>query len=185
MALKMEYKREITIISGLRDAGKTKLCLNLVQKLTSTGKTIKGIVSPGLYKDNKKIGIIVRDVASGEECEFAKYSPGWDINRPEREWRFLSSGVTWANSRIKNAVPTDILFIDEIGYLEMEEKGGWTAALENLDKGMFDHAILVIRPDLLEKAQERWNIRRIIMVRPEDDLEDLSNQLISYLVDRA
>ena len=185
MGIKTNSKREIILISGQRDAGKTKLCLNLILQLKSANRTIKGMVSPGLYKEGRKIGILAHDIASGEEKQFAKYSLGWDIKRPEREWRFLSRGIKWANEKIKNSVPTDIFLIDEIGYLEIEEEGGWTAALKNLDEGSFNHAILVIRPDLLGIAQARWKIREIVMVEQGDDLEELARQIIDYLVDKA
>lgn len=179
----MAYRREITLISGLRDAGKTNLCLELIRRLNQTERTIKGIVSPGLYKDGKKIGIMARDVATGEERQFAKYSVGWDVQRPEREWRFLNGGIEWANMRLKQAVPTDILFIDEIGYLEMEENGGWTAAPENLDTGLFQHAIVVIRPDLLDNARERWMVNRVILVKEEDNPVNLTEKIMPYLAD--
>lgn len=181
----MKFKGEIIIISGPRDAGKTNLCLKLVERLTSTGKMVRGIVSPGLYQDSRKMGILARDVATGEETQFAKYSLGWDIQRPEREWRFLTKGITWVNSRLQTAVPTDILFIDEIGYLEMEEKGGWTAALKNLDQGQFNHAILVIRPDLLEKAHERWKIQQVLIINPDDNLDEFADRILNYLIDKA
>ena len=181
----MDFKHEIIVITGQRDAGKTILCLKLILQLKTINKTVKGIVSPGLYVDDRKVGILARDIASEEEKQFAKYSLGWNIEKPECEWRFFDDGISWANVKIKDAIPTDILLIDEIGFLELEENKGWTAALENLDKGLFNHAIVVIRPDLLPLANNRWEIDRIVTINPGDNIKALSDNIIDQLTDKA
>lgn len=177
MAIKKNSNKQIYIISGNRDTGKTSLCLLLIDKLKKENKEINGIVSPGLYVDGKKTGILARDIASGKEKKIAMYSPGWDIKHPKREWRFMSDAFEWANDKLKSAVPTDFLIIDEIGYLEIEENKGWSAAMTILDNGLFNCAFVVIRPDLVEKAQRKWGITKIINVDTNDDLEMLSSQI--------
>ena len=181
----MDSTPEIIVISGQRNVGKTLLCLKLIERLKSANLSIKGIVSPGLYMGGKKVGIIARDIASGEERQFAKYSLGWDIQKPEREWLFLDEGISWANERIKNAFPADIILIDELGYLEFEENDGWMAAMEGLDKGLFKHAVVVIRPDLLIQAGNRWNISGTIVVKQGDNFSEISEKIADQLMDKA
>jgi nucleoside-triphosphatase THEP1 len=177
MGFMPDYQHRITIISGNKNAGKTKLCLNLKEQIESAGHTVKGIISPGLYQGRDKIGILSIDIASGRQRQIAQYSPGWDPQQPEREWLFDPQAIKWANSKIKLSVPTEYLIIDEIGYLELEKNSGWTAALHNLDKGFFQQAIVVIRPDLLEIARMRWKNVKVVMVQPDEDLRALSRSL--------
>ena len=185
MDSKQQFKREITIISGIRDIGKTKLCLLLIQMLQNGGMDIKGVVSPGLYEKGNKIGILARDIASGNERKLASYVPGWDAKRPEREWLFEMNAVLWANNQLEKAVPADYLLIDELGYLEFEENKGWTAGLDILDAGRYNHAFVVVRPDLLDLARKRWQNPKLVMVEGDTHLDFICGKLLNHIADNA
>ena len=175
---------KITIISGKKNSGKTLLCGLLVKELKSRGKKVTGIISPGLYKDAKKVGIMVENVQSGQKVQIAKYMhPGWDKKRPEREWLFYQEGIEWGNRKLEKALPTDYLFIDEIGYLELEEGSGWKAALEYLESGEYKHAFIVIRPSLLEIAAARWAGYDLVMINQGEDLDKIAKKILAHLSD--
>ena len=185
MDIKQQFHPEITIISGVRNIGKTNLCLLLIETLQKAGKDIKGIVSPGIYKHDRKVGIAVRDIASGKEREMAVFSPGWDPQRPEREWLFKMEVVRWANQQLKKAVPADYLLIDELGYLEFEEHRGWTNGLKILSGGLYKHAFVVIRPDLLVIAKERLHYKKKYLVEENTDLGELCKKLLAQSLNKA
>src|SRR4030067_480562 len=44
----------------------------------------------------------------------------------------------------------------ELGRLECEEGGGWSAGLAAVDSGAFTAAVVVVRPRLLSEAHRRW-----------------------------
>ena len=183
MGSKQRFLHKITIISGKRDVGKTQLCCLLRDICLQAGKTVKGVISPGLYQDNRKTGILTQDIVTQESRQIARYAPGWDKDNPNREWEFNQNAIQWANERLASTVPTDCLIIDEIGYLELEENSGWTAAVKNIDEGFFNYAIVVIRPDLIKQAQQRWGATRIFIVNEGDNLKAIAGDVMHYLLE--
>lgn len=176
---------EIIIITGPKDTGKTRLCLRLIEILRQQERRVNGLVSPGLYQAGHKTGILAQDIASGEQKQLAFYDPGWDAQVPSRLWRFDMQVVEWGNQRLKKANNSEILIIDELGFLEMEQNRGWTAGLDLLDKKAFQHAVVVIRPDLLEAARLRWQPNAFITVLPDSDRDALASKILDYLSDSA
>ena len=179
MDIKQQFPPELTVISGIRNIGKTNLCLLLIEKLQRAGKDIKGVVSPGIYQNGRKVGIAVRDIASGEEQEMAVFSPGWDPERPEREWLFNMDVVNWANQQLGKAVPADYLLIDELGFLEFEEQHGWTNGLKILSGGLYKHAFVVVRPELLTIAKERLHYENSVLVDKSSDISEMCDKLLA------
>jgi len=171
----------MTLISGPRNAGKTRFCIRFIEKLQARGEEVKGIISPGLYKNNTKVGILVRDVCTGKENQLAEHAPGWDCHNPQREWKFNQENLDWGNNILKKVVPVDYLIVDEVGYLELDENKGWTAALKALDGGLFNHAFEVIRPELLEKAKKRWPNVDILVIETGQKTEELVERMLSSL----
>ena len=54
----------LLVVSGPPGAGKTTLCIRVAAQL---GARIGGLVSPARMEGGRKTGILVRDLASGEE----------------------------------------------------------------------------------------------------------------------
>jgi nucleoside-triphosphatase THEP1 len=175
----------ITILTGPKNSGKTLVCLRLIEMLQERSLSIKGLVSPGLYAGDRKIGILVRDIATRQEKQMAAYQPGWDPQVPSREWRFDMQAVKWGNERLKTAENAQILLIDELGYLEIEENRGWTAGLDLLDSGRYGHAVVVIRPDLLKAARKRWKPAHLVAVQGNSDQKSLAQKILTYLSESA
>ncbi len=175
----------ITILTGPKNSGKTLICLRLIEMLREQSFPVKGLVSPGLYAEDRKIGILVRDIATGQEKQMAAFEPGWDPQVPGREWRFDMQAVKWGNERLKTAENAQILLIDELGYLEIEENRGWKAGLDLLDSGKFCHAVVVIRPDLLKEARKRWQPAHFVAVQANSDPKALAQKILTYLSESA
>jgi nucleoside-triphosphatase THEP1 len=176
---------EILIITGQKDTGKTRLCLRLIEVLKQQNRQVGGLVSPGLYQAGNKTGILVQEIKNGEQKQLAFYDPGWDVKVPERLWRFDMQAVEWGNQRLKNAANSDVLIIDELGYLEMEENRGWTAGLDLLDNRAFQYAVVVIRPDLLDAARLRWKPRAFVTVKADSDREAMVQKILDHYKESA
>ena len=180
MPIEAENIANITIISGERGSGKTLLCILLKKAFRDMGKTVEGVISPGLYQNGRKIGILAEDISSGQRRQIASFSPGWDEHNPEKEWKFDFEEIEWINERLKTIPPSENLIIDEVGILELRENAGWTGALVKIDEGKYGHAYVVVRPVLLQIAENRWPRAKIFSVtstdEPDIQLEKLLNQ---------
>ncbi len=176
----MNSNGNIIFLTGERDSGKTIICEQVIKKISSECKTITGVISPGRYEDSKKTGIYCLDIASGEKKLLAFYSPGWDTQNPQRDWQFIWETLHWGNEVLGNSVPTDLLVIDEVGYLEFEKEEGWVNALAALDSRKYEYALVIVRPVLIENALERYPDAKLIKISAIEDREIVIQELVSF-----
>lgn len=149
------------LISGSSGSGKTTCCAKIVAQALSLGMTVGGFISPAVFQAGEKIGINLVNVATGENRRLGVYSRDNDKNTIGC-WQMDESVLAWGNEIIARLQNEDIIFIDEIGPLELENGLGYWHALTLLDEGCYRIALVVVRPALLPVAQKRWPNARII-----------------------
>ena len=151
-----KHSPQLILVTGLSGAGKTTWCLRLASVAGEKGLTVAGILSPGIYKDNQKIGIAVRDLFGGEERQLAVLRDNNEAQLSTPRWAFNPDTLDWANQKLGSFPITDLLIIDELGPLEFLRGEGLTSGLARIDSGNYRVACVVIRSSLLPKALQRW-----------------------------
>lgn len=149
---------EVLLLAGERGVGKTCLCQRVVREACERGLSCAGVVSPAVFEDGEKTGIMLVDVATGEHRPLAVA----DDLRGEVRWgkyRFVSEALDWGAQVLKAATPCDLLVVDELGPLELEAGQGLVVALHVLNAGGFSLALVVVRPELVENLKERLGAR--------------------------
>jgi len=172
---------EINLITGERDVGKSILCSKVMEGLINLGYSVAGIVSPGIYRDNVKIGIRALDIKSGRKVKLADFSPGWDKEKSSRIWKMNSDAIPWGNHVLNKSVPCDILIIDEIGYLELENNGGWKKSFEILEGKLFKIAFIVIRKELVEVALSHWENAQVLILENTEDVDFIYKEILHQI----
>ncbi len=147
---------QLILVTGLSGAGKTTWCSRLAKLAAEQGLEISGILSPGIFKGNQKIGIGVRDLYTGEERQLAKLRDTEDAELSTPRWTFDPEVLDWANTQLECSPRTDLLIIDELGPLEFLRNEGLTSGLVRIDGCDYQVACVVIRSSLLQKALQRW-----------------------------
>jgi nucleoside-triphosphatase THEP1 len=163
----------LIIVTGARGAGKTTLIGELILAFQQQGVKLSGLTSPAVFEGDQKTGITAVNLATGETKRLAVYDPKPEDPSAEHRplnWSFDPVVITWGNQVFSCAIPTDVLVVDEIGPLELNRKQGWSAALPALDSRQYDLAILVMRPELLEKSLQRWPWGEVIEVSGLDQV---------------
>lgn len=117
------------ILSGDKQAGKTTLCTRIAAMARKNGIDTGGVISPALFCRGRKTGIAALDGKT-------------------RNW--LQMAV------LRAATPCTLLFVDELGPLELERGEGWTAGIECLSEKHYRAAVAVVRPALIPAALQRW-----------------------------
>jgi len=152
---------KIIILTGDIQSGKTSLCQELVQKAKEEGVQMAGLLSPAVFDKGKKVGIDVINLKNWERRHLAVWKEKDQTEVEPRHWLFYPEIVQWGNQALINAVPCELLVVDELGPIEFEQGEGWIAGLEAVDSGSYQSALVVIRPSLLKMAGQRWEISRV------------------------
>jgi len=152
------------IVSGERSIGKTTWCAEVVEQARLAGMTVGGIICPAEFENNNKISFDLVDIATGESRPLGRR--GNDANPGLRvgSWQLDRDVIAWGNQILQSSGDKDLLIIDELGDLEFRYGDGFQEAFRILDDGSHQTAMVVIRPDLLETAFERWPDAQIIQI---------------------
>lgn len=181
-----KHSPSIFLLSGKSGAGKTTLCSRTVALLQDAGVQVAGLLSPARIERNRKTGIFVRDIVSGQQRLLAgKHSRGRGAGLG---WRFDPDALRWGSKILKSAAPSDVLVVDELGPLELKQDEGWTVAWEVLNANRFAAALIVVRPSLIESLKKRLegHVLKIVSVTSSRrTAESLSQSILSSIVREA
>lgn len=175
----MKRMKQIFLITGETGSGKTSLVLELLTEIHNKGIKTTGIYSPARIEKGVKTGIFAVDISTEAKKLLAIHQPGWDIENPIREWKIDPKVLNWGNDVIQKSVPTNILIIDELGYLEFEKNKGWISAFKILDKGDYKSAIVVVRTGLLENALAKFENAVVITIADPAQTKENASFLVA------
>ena len=148
------HKQRCIIIQGEIGAGKTRLAERLVTKLRKRGLKVGGIISPRILDGEDTIGYRVLDIETGKEVPFATLNPpGVSIGK----FYLSEDAIAFARAAIESAIATDqIVFLDEVGRLELDGKGHADALRMLLRSGAIP--VLLVRTKFVEAVVEKFAI---------------------------
>lgn len=155
----------IIILTGERGAGKTTASHEAVTLAQAKEYACGGIITLTQPDGERK----VLDVGSGETRQLTlppDAKPAIVLGR----FRFDPTTMGWGSMVLTSATPCQLLVVDELGPLELEQGRGWKTAFDVLQKGSFVLALVVVRPELVVKAQLRLpsSATTVLKVTPED-----------------
>lgn len=149
-----QHKQRCIIIQGGIGAGKTRLAECLVTELRKRGLKVGGIVSPRILDGEDTVGYRVRDIETGQERSFAKLDPP---GIPIGKFYLSEDAIVFARAAIESAIATDqIVFLDEVGRLELDDKGHADALRTLLRSGAIP--VLFVRTKFVEGVVEKFAI---------------------------
>lgn len=150
----LQSRLRLRLVTGERDAGKTRWCERAIASVRAAGHEVRGLLSPGVFEAGQKVAIRVRDLRSGEERILATRRPR-TREGSTRLWEFDQEVLTWADSRLREVGRCHTLVVDELGPMELRENRGWTSVWSVLSERAFEQVILTVRPALLPALQAR------------------------------
>ncbi len=151
----------VYILTGPQGSGKTTLLKELLVQLRQHGCAVAGIRAPVVMKDGTRIGYDIVDVHTGVTlplCRIGQRDPVASAG----PFGFDLEGIRLGTAALllEAAGRCDLVVVDEIGPLELNG-GGWAPALRPLLESYAGRLLLVVRPDILGKVLEQWNIRPV------------------------
>ena len=150
-----------TLTGDIR-TGKTTWLEARVQELAAAGVPVRGVLAPGVWRDNEKVGI--ENVLLPSRKRVLLATPSTNGCKAGQGWSFDGEALAHVNAHFMklregaaDAHP-GLLVIDEIGPLELRRGAGLTAALALLDAGpapAWPHALVVVRSSLANELKDR------------------------------
>jgi nucleoside-triphosphatase len=162
-------------LTGPRGAGKTTFCRTLAERARAAGWDVAGLLSPGVFEDGVKTGILAQALRTGETHPLARVHPppggaseveGRSPQLAFGNWLFDAAAFTWGNQVLEASLPCDLLIVDELGPLELVRGEGWTSALAVLRQPRYRVGLVVVRPELVEIARQSLPIARVMAFGP-------------------
>jgi nucleoside-triphosphatase THEP1 len=168
-SLKNEKKATVCIITGEVHQGKTTFTSNLVNHFKANGHLVSGFLTQRQPTTDGSTAYQLLDINANQSIDFidTQKHEGW---MPFRRFNFNPDGFIAGNSLLSARLTNKakVVFIDEIGPMELSNKG-WSLAIEQLCLHPEVIQIWVVRKHLLKAIQLKWDIGDVIIADIEKD----------------
>jgi nucleoside-triphosphatase THEP1 len=150
-------KPKVFILTGEKHKGKTTFAAALAEALKKQGIVTGGFLAPGKFENNRRSEFDILNLKTGSR------KPLCSIHRTEGDsigpFKFDLSGQQFGNQILspENLGKTDVVFIDEIGPLEIKNQG-WAPAINKLMDNPERTHIWIIRKGLVDEAIQKWGL---------------------------
>lgn len=171
----------IYIMTGPIQTGKTSWVRRMLPLAAERGLKVCGVWTPAVFEGEVKTGINAQLLPGGEEFLLATKRAFSAGDRPDGKkrlgWDFSDEAMERINEHFVSLAGDcgDLFLVDEFGALEFYQNKGYVRGLEIMDAGLPKNVLLVLRPDLVEPAQERWGEAEVMGI--DSSVEEFLDQL--------
>ncbi len=150
-------KPKVIILSGNKHSGKTTFALELANTLRLKGEKVGGFLAPGQFENNQRKEFEILDLNTRKRMLLC------GIHQKEGEkigpFRFNPGGQEMGKKILapENLKETEIVFIDEIGPLEL--KGfGWAKSIDQLMDDPDKIHFWIVRRGIIKRVIQKWDL---------------------------
>lgn len=166
----------VIIITGAIGIGKTTVCEKVIKIVRSSGYSCGGILTHKAAHES----LIALDIQTGERAILASTDNTFDGPRTPK-YSFNPEAIKSGIRAINKAIDSDVLIIDELGYLELDGEG-FAKSLELVKTGRVKNAILVIRKQLLPAFLAQLGNNPAVVETTISNRDRLPRRICSFLI---
>ena len=157
--IKNNLSKKIFIISGSIGQGKTTQIQKIVESLKSQNITVGGIFSPRIMENETTIGYDIVDIMTDNRVKFLRKTTNENQTKIGN-YSILPDGLQIGINALTTSKNRNnkIVIIDEVGKLELENKG-WAKNITNLINTSNNNLILSVRDSLTQLVIQKWNLK--------------------------
>lgn len=148
-------QKKINIVTGQSGDGKTTWIKGAVDFINCYSKNITGIISPGRFINNEKIGIDCILIPSNQRLNLATKKTHY-LKGISNKWEFNEDTINKVNDFLNQIDTCEYFICDEIGPLELNNNQGFISALDFLEAGNYKNALIIVRSSLLDKFIKKF-----------------------------
>ena len=156
---KVAHVQKVFIVTGSIRGGKTTFVKKLIELLKSYNIKVGGILSERVMDGSATIGYDLLNIETGEKVDFLRQNSEYGegtigrfticLKGLEEGKKILSSGIQHKNN---------IVIIDEVGFLEIQNKG-WSVCIDQLLEKSSNHILITVRDSYVGKVKTKWNLK--------------------------
>ena len=175
--IKAIFKQKVFIITGTIGGGKTGCIKNIVENLQQEFISVSGVYSTRIIKNDITTGYDVVAISTNKSNIFLR-KEGDSFQQKIGRFYIFDEGLNAGNNELQT-INSQITVVDEIGRLELSEKG-WYNSVEQLIKNSNSHLILAVRDEFVSNIIEKFKIQpEIILNISEENCETISKTISS------
>lgn len=159
--------KNIYILTGKIHSGKTSFLQKICDTLKTKGSKINGLLSPAFYEFKDHKGYNGFNIKSEELFALARLdgNPEWE---KAGQYYFIPEGLKKAEESILDFQNCDLTILDEIGPLEMKEKGLWKAACFLFNQPQ--NILIVLRESILDQFLSKTKVEASVFCIKNNNL---------------
>lgn len=176
---KQNTNRKTYVITGNVGAGKTSLIQNIVSKLKAENICVAGIVTTRIIENDVTTGYDILNVATDEKARFLR-TFGEDNQQRIGKYFIYAEGLKLGEESL-TASGAKLMVIDEIGKLELEERGWHDALIQTISNSKSD-LLLSVREEVINEVLYKYSISpKVIFNVSEQNGDELFLKIQSEL----
>lgn len=179
--IKSNLSNKIFIITGSVGEGKTTQIQKIAEALNNQNISTGGILSPRIIKNENTIGYDVLDIATNERTAFLRKTEDEKLPKIGR-YSILSEGIQAGCSVLNKSLNNhQVVVIDEVGRLELENKG-WAENIRYLINSSKCNLILSVREKFIEQVIEKWYLKNYTILHVSENDHITNSKIIAKLI---
>ncbi|MFC1917091.1 nucleoside-triphosphatase [Chloroflexota bacterium] len=169
----------VILVTGEKGVGKSTICRKTIRIIQQEGFNCGGVLT------FKSVGedITIEDIQSGETRPFASVADHGSGGPSTPRYFFRPDGLDFGLQAIMGAAAADVVWIDEMGPLELRGEG-FAPALELVKSGKVKKSVLVVRRELLFYYLPQLPATSQIFEVTVETRDDLPQQIAEFLLER-